>query len=298
MSEQKTSPSSSPDSSPEEPAASPEGSPDVPSPAEADADAGPRPPEPPRRVLRAVTRWAVVLAVFAGLGSGVAYGISGMERDDVPGLGTVSDGRWDYPELSLPALPAGSPRPFNDDNPASIHYADPRDLLLPAPAGATADKELSGGWVSTERFTAEYEKERRTGLRTALREASVRNIAARGWTMPDGTEARIYLLHFQGNAHTFDFFYEQIDPANDAGVPLTAARETELDEDWPEAAADAVQGTDAYVFQEPEPYGATQVRQAYVVAGDTLALIVHEKKGGTPAVPFHQTVILQNQLLG
>ncbi|MFE9853800.1 hypothetical protein [Streptomyces sp. NPDC005780] len=59
-------------------------------------------------------------------------------------------------------------------------------------------------------------------------------------------------------------------------------------------------GTTAYVFAEAKPFGAAQVRQSYLAAGDTVALIVQSRKGGggTPRVPFHQTVILQNQLLG
>ncbi|MGW6397415.1 hypothetical protein [Streptomyces sp. NPDC055134] len=41
------------------------------------------------------------------------------------------------------------------------------------------------------------------------------------------------------------------------------------------------------------------MRSAYLVAGDTVALIVQSRKGyTTPAVPFRQTVALQSQLLG
>lgn len=37
---------------------------------------------------------------------------------------------------------------------------------------------------------------------------------------------------------------------------------------------------------------------AYIVAGDTLGMIAHERKGGAALVPFHQTVVPQTQLLG
>lgn len=94
------------------------------------ADAAAR---PPRRVLRAVARWTAAALAFGVLGTGTAFGIASMERTDVPGLATEGDGRWDYPELTLPALPAGSPRPFSPGNPAEIHHADLRELLLPAP---------------------------------------------------------------------------------------------------------------------------------------------------------------------
>ncbi|PVE08227.1 hypothetical protein [Streptomyces scopuliridis] len=255
-------------------------------------------PRPPRRVLRAVARWTAAVVVFAGLGTGAAYGISSMERSDVPGLATRDDGRWDYPRLSLPALPSGSPRPFTPGNTAEIHHADLRELLLPAPAGATGDKKLAGGWVSTEQYVSEYAEDRRAGLRPALRDYAVRHIAARGWTMPDGTSSRVYLLRFQSGAFAQAFKDMEIESGADAGAPLVRAPTTEIDEGWSEFARDAVEGTSAELFVEPAPYDGTQVRQAYVVAGDTLALIVHEKKGGAPAVPFRQTVILQNQLLG
>lgn len=61
-------------------------------------------------------------------------GITALDRNDVPGLATESDGRWEYPELRLPALPVDRPRPFTDGNEGEIHYADLRELLLPAPA--------------------------------------------------------------------------------------------------------------------------------------------------------------------
>ncbi|MFE4371550.1 hypothetical protein ACFRMN_25545 [Streptomyces sp. NPDC056835] len=255
-------------------------------------------PRPPRRVLRAVARWTAAAVVFAGLGTGAAYGISSMERTDVPGLATQDDGRWDYPRLSLPALPAGSPRPFTEGNTGEIHYTDPRELLLPAPAGASADKKLTGGWVSTEQYASEYAEDRRAGLRQALRDQAVRHIAARGWTMPDGTSSRVYLLRFQSAASAQEFKDAEIGSGADGGVPLVGAPTTDIDEGWSDSLASAVENTSAELFLEPAPYGGTQIRQAYVVAGDILALIVHEKKGGAAAVPFRQTVILQNQLLG
>lgn len=99
---------------------------------------------PPRRVLRAVARWTAAVLVFGAAGAGTAYGITEMERTDVPGLATEDDGRWDYPALALPALPADKPRPYSDGNPSEIHHADLRELLLPAPAGVKVDKKLKG----------------------------------------------------------------------------------------------------------------------------------------------------------
>jgi hypothetical protein len=51
-------------------------------------------------------------------------------------------------------------------------------------------------------------------------------------------------------------------------------------------------------YDEAKPYGAEQVRLAYLAAGDTFALIVQSRKGGAPAVPFQQTVTPQSRLLG
>ncbi|MEW2181520.1 hypothetical protein AB0890_35035 [Streptomyces sp. NPDC005406] len=46
--------------------------------------------------------------------------------------------------------------------------------------------------------------------------------------------------------------------------------------------------------------GGHRQQNLHPAAGDSLALIVPSclGSGGTPRVPFHQTVILQNQLLG
>ncbi|MEV6145460.1 hypothetical protein [Streptomyces sp. NPDC051992] len=252
--------------------------------------------KPPRRVLRAVARWTVAAVVLGGLGAGTAFGITSMERTDVPGLATESDGRWDYPQLSLPALPAGSPRPYSDGNVAEIHHADLRRLLLPAPVGATVDKKLDGGWVSTEQYLSEYAKDSRSDVAQTLKDAAPRHVAARGWTMPDGTSTRIYLVQFNSTAFAQHF----MDSTSGSGseVPLVGAPETVLDEGW--SGAGKVLGTSSYVYDEAKPYGEARVRQGYVVAGDTLALVVQSRKGkeSTPGVPFHQTVILQNQLLG
>ncbi|MBK3586700.1 hypothetical protein JHN49_24365, partial [Streptomyces sp. MBT57] len=257
----------------------------------------PEAPRPPRRALRAVARWTVALLVFGGLGTGTALAITSAERTDVPGLATESDGRWAYPKLSLPALPAGAPRPFTDANAAEIHHADLRKLLLPAPAGSTPDKVLDGGWVKQERFLAEYAAEDRDELAQLLVDAPPRHIAARGWTMPDGTRARIYLLRFNSTAfatHTRD----ELNLGTTMQLTPAGAEETAFDTTW--TFSRAVKGVASYVLTEKAPHGPAHTRLAYSGAGDTLALIVHERPGKKEAarIPFQQTVILQNQLLG
>ncbi|MFG3409035.1 hypothetical protein [Streptomyces sp. NPDC048142] len=254
------------------------------------------PPKPPRRVLRAVARWTAAALAFGVLGTGTAYGIASLERTDVPGLATEGDGRWDYPELSLPALPAGSPRPFGPGNPAEIHHADLRDLLLPAPAGAVPDKKLTGGWISTETFLDAYRPQNRKQVSQLIADAAPRHIAARGWTMPDGTVSRIYLVRFNSTA----FASRMLDDLNvgaSAGTPLDRTDTMEIDDSW--GSANDIENLSSFVFAEQAPFGAEHVRQAYTLAGDTVALVVHERAGKreTDHVPFQQTLILQNQLL-
>ncbi|MFD9288567.1 hypothetical protein ACFWBV_09725 [Streptomyces sp. NPDC060030] len=123
-------------------------------------------------------------------------------------------------------------------------------------------------------------------------------MAARGWTMKDGTSSRVYLLQFSSVAYSTAFLDELYADSQSLPIPLAGEDEATYDEDW--SATAGVQFTTAHAYSEAEPHGAEQVRHAYVLAGDTLALLVHSRKGeaGTEAVPFHQTLILQNQLLG
>ncbi|WP_405193679.1 hypothetical protein [Streptomyces anulatus] len=253
-------------------------------------------PKPPRRVLRAVARWTAAALAFGVLGTGTAFGIASLERTDVPGLATEDDGRWDYPELSLPALPAGSPRPFGAGNPAEIHHADLRDLLLPAPAGAVPDKKLPGGWISTRTFLDAYRQQDRQSVAQLLKDAPARHIAARGWTMPDGTVSRIYLVRFTSTAFASGML-DDLNVGSSAGTPLDRTDTVEIDGSW--SSQNDFENTSSFVFAEQAPFGAEHVRQAYTLAGDTLALVVHERSGKreTDRIPFQQTLILQNQLL-
>ncbi|MGW5126311.1 hypothetical protein ACWEQ7_20125 [Streptomyces sp. NPDC004069] len=251
-----------------------------------------------RRVLRAVTRWTAAVVVFAAAGAGTAYGIVGMERTDVPGLATVSDGRWDYPEIVRPPLPSGSPEPFVDDNPYGAHHADLRALVLPAPVGATEDKALRGtdGWLATDDFLAEYARqEDRKKFGQQLTDHAVRHIAARGWTTQDGTHTRIYLLRFNTATLLDNLIRQGIAPNDGPVYPVRGTEESVRDEEFPgQARFDEISYA---VYAEAKPYGAEQVRHAYMWAGDTLAVVVQSRKGVAAAVPFQQTVVLQSELL-
>ncbi|MFJ8664196.1 hypothetical protein [Streptomyces sp. NPDC093600] len=259
-------------------------------------EAAPAPRASRRPLLWAVARWGAAVLVCGGLGAGTAFGITAMERTDVPGLATESDGRWEYPRLSLPALPADTPRPFTDGNDGEIHHADLRKLLLPAPAGAKADPELDGGWVGVDQYLALYNEDDRTELKETLADSALRHIAARAWTMPDGTTTRVFLLQFNSVAFSETFKDDTLEVGSTSEVMPDGVGAGVLDTEWDSPGP--VMDTTAYVFTEGEPHGPQQTRWSYIQAGDTLALVRQDRKGGAPAVPFHQTVVLQQQLLG
>jgi hypothetical protein len=262
------------------------------------AEQPPGAPAKDRRVLRAVLRWTAVVTAFAALGAGTAYGIARMERTDVPGLATESDGRWPYPEITRPPLPSGSPGPLDKANWAESHSADLRALLLPAPEGATDDKRLRGtdGWLATKDFLAVFqERSDRDDADQLLVDYGLRHVAARGWTTKDGTHTGIYLLQFDTGA-VADTVYGKFTGYDSPVFAARGAAETEFDDAYPTAAD--IEDVQRQAYHEVKPYGAEHVRQAYVRAGDVIAVVVQSRKGTTAAVPFQQTVVLQSELLG
>ncbi|MFJ4711631.1 hypothetical protein [Streptomyces sp. NPDC088785] len=248
-----------------------------------------------RRVLRAALRWTAAVAVFAAVGAAVAYGVTERDRGDLPGLATKGDGRWDYPEIVRPPLPKGAPAAFAEGNAREEHFADLRALLLPAPEGARADRALAGedGWLPTATYLKTYRRDARGDLAQALKDGGLRHIAARGWSMPDGTHTSIYLLRFNTSA----FAREYRRQVNDNLATVVGAPKTDQDYSLG-GSAYAVSHTHLYVYGEQKPYGKERVRYGYVEAGDVLALVVQSDDGHGTAVPFRQTLALQNQLLG
>ncbi|MFF9913690.1 hypothetical protein [Streptomyces sp. NPDC013457] len=263
--------------------------------AEAEPGAVPQAKASRKPLLWAVARWTAAVLVFAGVGTGTALGITSMERTDVPGLATESDGRWVYPELSLPALPADAPRPFTEGNDGEIHHADLRKLLLPAPEGAKPDPKLNGGWVGVDQFLSQYRTDERPELSEALKESALRHIAARGWTTPDGTTTRIHLLRFNSVAFAEAFKDDAVQAGATTGPLLDGVEGVQVDGDFPTSVS--VPYTVLYTHVEL-PRNTDQTRWAYIQAGDTLALVTQSRKGEALTVPFQQTVALQNQLLG
>ncbi|MEU3277713.1 hypothetical protein [Streptomyces antibioticus] len=246
-------------------------------------------PPKDRRVLRAVARWVATVGVFALAGVGTAYAAVGMERTEVPGLATESDGRWAYPEISRPPVPTGG----STDG----HLADVRRLLLPAPAGAAEDKALRGadGWLATKDFLAIYsEADDREEAAQVLTDNGLRHIAARGWTTEDGTRTGIYLLQFD-TAPTATGVCSEFTDFTAPKYDTRGAEMWDFDDKYPSEAD--VPGIERHAYDEVEPYGAEHLRQAYLCAGDVVAVIVQARKGTAAAVPFQQTVVLQSQLL-
>jgi hypothetical protein len=247
-----------------------------------------------RRGLRAAVRWTAAVVVFAVLGGAAAYAVTQPERTEIPGLETPDDGRWTYPALKLPKLPAGAPRALDEEhNAGGRHYADLRTLLLPVPAGAKRDTSFPdrGGWLPTADFVKIYPKDHRGRYRAVLEDNTLRHIAARAWTMPDGTRTEIYLVQFATAPYTAQVRNDLIVPA-----VFAQADHPETDTKWSD---DAVpDGEMVSPYNETAPRGATHLRAAYISSGDTLAVVHMEKPGTQSDVPFHQTVLLQAQLLG
>ncbi|MCB5178907.1 hypothetical protein [Streptomyces antimicrobicus] len=269
------------------------------------APAGPELPEPApaapaqRRGLRAALRWTAAAVVFAVAGAGVAYGITRADRTDVPGLATAGDGRWDYPALTKPALPAGAPLPFAPDNRDGLHYAALSQLLLPAPRGSAPDASVKAdkdGVVPLDGFLEEYSAEERPKLRDTLSHEGLRQIVGRGWTMPDGTRTHVYLLRFASSGFV-DTFTGCTFHAKVAG-----AAALEEDVEWGRHEGErpggaATVAVKVRVYQEPLPAGDEHTKLGCVQSGDVQAVIVQTRKGEVPGVPVRQAVILQEQLL-
>ncbi|MFD0356197.1 hypothetical protein ACFVHW_21030 [Streptomyces sp. NPDC127110] len=261
--------------------------------------AAPQAPAAPkdRRALRAALRWTAAVLVFAAAGAGTAYGITRADRTDVPGLSTEADGRWTYPALAKPTLPPGAALPFATDNKDGIHYAGLTQLLLPAPLGSTPDTGLKlekDSAVTVDTLLEEYEGTAREKMKQGFTDNGLRQIAARGWTTPDGTRTRVYLLRFHasGFADTFT--------GCGPDMNLNGVNRIETDSAWGKAriAQAAPDPTGVTVLEESVPFGDEQVRAGCVQSGDIQAVILQSRKGGAAVVPLHQAVILQQQLLG
>ncbi|MEV7523225.1 hypothetical protein [Streptomyces sp. NPDC091371] len=261
-----------------------------------------------RRKVFAALRWTAAVLAFAVAGAGTAYGVMRPERTDLPGLSTLSDGRWTYPAQARPELPAGAPLPRAADNRDGTHYGDLRGLLLTAPEGAKPDEGVKAdkdGVVTPEAFLEEYAAESRPKLKESFEWEGVRKIVGRGWTMPDGTRTRVYLLRFHSSGFVDTF------KGCDINARLNGVSTLEPDTVWSKTKAEQPTGVpqdpqgpgtlssgDISVYREAKPVlGDEQTKLGCLQADDVQAVIVQTRKGEVATVPFHQTVILQSQLL-
>lgn len=249
-----------------------------------------------RRRLFAFLRWTAAVLAFGVAGTGVAYGIVQPERTDIPGLSTKDDGRWVYPALTKPTLVPGAAQPFAEDNEDGIHYASLQELLLPAPQGSRPDPGLKlekDQAVSQDTFLEEYESTVRAKMKQGFTDDGLRQIIARGWLMPDGTRTRVYLLRF----HSSGF----VDAFEGCGIDMNVngVNWMEGDTTWNKAknSQSAPDLRDVSLLSEAHPAGDEQVKAGCVRSGDVQAVIIQSRKGEVATVPFHQTVILQSQLL-
>lgn len=250
-----------------------------------------------RRKLYAALRWTAAVLVFGAVGTGVAYEVTQPERTDIPGLSTKSDGRWVYPELPEPALPPGAAAPFAQDNLDGIHYAGLTDLLLPAPTGSAPDAGLKlekDGVVTADTFLEEYEASEREKMKEQFANEGLRQIAGRGWTTPDGTRTRVYLLRFHASG-----FVDTFKGCN-RDMKLNGVKLLGADLDWSKGKTGQSAPSLSFVslFAESKPVGDEQAKAGCIQSGDIQAVVLQTRKGEVATVPFHQTVILQHQLLG
>ncbi|MCJ0873649.1 hypothetical protein [Streptomyces sp. AP-93] len=280
---------------PEVPADPESAAPEVPADPESAAPEVPAAPKD-RRKLFAALRWTAAVLVFGAVGTGVAYQVAQPARTDIPGLSTKADGRWAYPALAKPTLPAGAALPFAKDNEDGIHYAGLTQLLLPPPAGSTPDSTLKlekDEVVTPDSFLTEYDASAHAKMKAQFANDGLRQIVGRGWTTPDGTLTRVYLLRYHSSGFA-DTFREC-----SADMHLNATR-VAPDLSWAEArnrqSRPDLAGVSLYA--EPAPFGDAQAKVGCVPSGDVVAVILQSRKGGVATVPFHQTVILQHQLLG
>jgi hypothetical protein len=222
------------------------------------------------------------MAVVGGVTTAV---VTRPARTDVPGLATPSDGRWSFPPLTLPTLPPGNGPESADAQ--HVHRVDLRQLLLPAPDGATPVPSLPGahGWLPTASLLALFANQ--DPVKKVLQDSGLRHTAATGWTMPDGTRTEIYLQQFRSRSTANDV--DMVESVNGylVAAPLAGTA----------PGIDLTGLSQAITHAMPADGGHAAVTYTYLQVGDTEALVVMSNPKSVPAVDFEQVVELQNRLL-
>ena len=260
---------------------------------------------------------AVVVTVL--LGSATAVAVTLPDRTDVPGLATPNDGRYVFPELTLPPLPAGASAP--SDYKIKTHAADLRGLLLPMPKGAvgtgpsvapaaspspsasasaspSASESASpsaaaslppvvGRWVPCDQdmMLAKDDKYAHFLVVDACRGA-----AAESWTAKDGTHAELRLIRF-GSQDEANHFCSNVNQ-----MPATKDIEA-LHVDISAKAYSVRSGQVSVRISDAKAGGVPTGRVGWIQYGDVVGLIQLTNPNGVPDQAFRQMLMLQSAML-
>ncbi|GAA0679901.1 hypothetical protein GCM10010193_36940 [Kitasatospora atroaurantiaca] len=266
----------------------------------------------PRRA--ALLRWGAAALILLLSGTAAAVAVTAPERTKIPGLETPNDGRYAFPQLTLPPLPSGKPAPHASGTDGR-HYADLRQLLLTPPKGATVSAASAAAspapsssasasataaptataaaadaadWVPCTGYAARDKDPAK--FNALLAENACRAATKRVWTTPDGTRTEIWLLRF-GSAVEAGAFYLKMNQGDLKDVPGLEYAYLSI--------APSVDSTSSTAFTKTtagsknEPVG----RVAYVQASDIAAAVVMTNPQGVPVQAFRQVTILQNNML-
>ncbi|WP_152627420.1 hypothetical protein [Streptacidiphilus melanogenes] len=240
-------------------------------------------------------RWTTATVLCLGLGTGTAFAVMAPKRTDVPGLATPADGRFTYPALRLPELPPGASGPgesgLSQGAPGgTVPHAigDVRLLLLPSAVGAKPDPALPGrkGWVAMSDYAGLFTSS--GSVAQLLRENGARQVAATGWTMPDGTHVAVYLVPFRsGTAATALTQAEAID--------MHLAQAPDQGFSTPDDSPGAGNGQNLTAAAKG---GKPAVRASVFSADEIAGLLVVTNPKAVNRVDFEQALTLQTELLG
>ncbi|WP_052069596.1 hypothetical protein [Streptacidiphilus albus] len=250
------------------------------------------PPQPKRERpwLRTLLRWSVAGVVFLAVGSLTTLAVSLPKRTDMPGLKTPGDNRYVFPALQLPELPPNGLGPAEGaaQNGTTVHLADLRGLLLPAPVGAKTDASYPGakGWYPQAAYAAKFTDA--TELAAKFADYGLRHIAATAWTGPDGTRTEIYLLAFRSSSSASVLYNYDVSSTQPAAAPTVIAQD---DVTFP-----ALNGTSVTTLAESSGAPAP-TDLAFMNNGDVEAVILMTNAKAINPVTFNQVVTLQGELL-
>ncbi|MER8183405.1 hypothetical protein [Kitasatospora sp. NPDC094015] len=280
----------------------------------------------PRRAK--LLRWGGAALILVLTATATAVAVTLPDRTSLPGLRTPNDGRYAFPQLTLPPLPSGKAEPAKAD--LHRHFADLRQLLLPAPAGArleepapaaagsaapsastspSASPAPSGTPGATATATAtgspatgavpagtwaecnDYAAGDKNApkVTAALLESACRAATKRVWTGPDGTRTEIWLLRFGSNTEA-NRFYERSSTKTEPTATGPLKRSDLVFASMGGVASQARAG-------EQKANGRPVAEAADLAAGDVVVRIVMTNPAGVPEQAFRQVAVLQADLL-